>query len=150
MVEAPFELIRELMQLVNQRSAGETLAIMNEASLTLPQFVTLHLLRQSGPRSISAIAASLHLSMPATSHLVDRLVRGGFTTRHEHEADRRQRLIRITPAGRRLLERIAHSRAREFSVALSTLPARLRRQLAGVLEEVVARLRQKRVSGRSS
>jgi DNA-binding MarR family transcriptional regulator len=126
---------------VNQRSAGETLAIMNEAGLTLPQFVTLHLLRQSGPRSVSFIAERLHLSMPATSQLIDRLVRGRFATRHEHEADRRQRRIRITPSGRRLLDRVARSRAREFSMAFTGLPARLGQELVGVLGEVVTRLR---------
>ncbi len=61
-------LIGELMKHVNRRSAGETLAIMNDAGLTLPQLVALHILQHSGVRTISALATALRLSRrrPAT------------------------------------------------------------------------------------
>ena len=141
--EAPyFELIRELIHLVYQRSAGATLAIMNESSLTLPQLVTLQQLRHAGPLSVSAIAERLHLSMPATSHLVERLVRAGFATRREHETDRRRRHVQLSPAGERLLNRLSRSRAEEFAAAFSRLPARLRHDLLDVLSEVVDRLKE--------
>jgi DNA-binding MarR family transcriptional regulator len=137
-----FERIRELFQLVTQRSAGTTLAILNESRLTLPQLVTLQQLRHAGPLSVTAIAVRLHLSMPATSHLVERLVRAGFATRREHDTDRRQRHVRIAPAGERLLDRFSRSREEEFTAAFSRLPARLRHDLLDVLSEVVDRLKE--------
>jgi DNA-binding MarR family transcriptional regulator len=134
-------LVGTLMGLVHRRSAGSTLALMNEAGLTMAQMVALYVLDFKGPQSVSAIAAFLNLSPAATSHLVDRLVTGGFVGRTEDQEDRRQKRIAITPAGRALAARVHEERAREFASALALVPSDLQRQFAGVLGRVVEALR---------
>ena len=94
------DLVGKLMGLVHRRSAGSTLALMNAAGLTMAQMVALYVLDHLGPQSVTAIAAFLNLSPAATSHLVDRLVTGGFVGRTEDQEDRRQKRIAITPTGR--------------------------------------------------
>src|SRR5260221_13345020 len=74
-------LVGDLMGLVHRRSAGGTLALMNEAGLTMAQMVALYVLDYKGPQSVTAIATFLNLSPAATSHLVDRLGGGGFVGR---------------------------------------------------------------------
>jgi len=133
-------LIGELLKHVNRRSAGETLAIMNESGLTLPQLVTLHLLEQAGVRTISAIATSLRLSPAATSHLIDRLVTGGLVGRIEDPEDRRQKRVTITSAGRRLVERVRRERTREMTEAVAGLPAEVSREFGRVLSRVIGEL----------
>jgi DNA-binding MarR family transcriptional regulator len=133
-------LIGELMKHVNRRSAGETLAIMNDAGLTLPQLVTLHILQHSGVRTISAIAAALRLSPAATSHLIDRLVTGGFVGRGEDPEDRRQKRVTITAVGRRLIDRVQRERTREMTEAVSGLPPEVCRQFGRVLSLVIEEL----------
>lgn len=130
-----------LMGLVHRRSAGGTLALMNEAGLTMAQMVALHVLDHLGAQSVTAIASFLNLSPAATSHLVDRLVTSGFVLRTEDQEDRRQKRIAITPAGRTLAARVHEERAREFASALALVPTELQRQFAGVLEHVVEALR---------
>src|SRR4051794_3485510 len=115
------QLVTELMTHIHRRSAGDTLAIMNEASLTMPQLVTLHILGHGGPRTVGAIAGCLRLSPAATSHLVDRLVKARLVQRAEAAADRRQKWLAITAAGRTLVERVTDERAREFSQVLGRL-----------------------------
>lgn len=133
-------LLGELLKHVNRRSAGETLAIMNESGLTLPQLVTLHILEQAGVRTISAIAAALRLSPAATSHLIDRLVTGGFVGRIEDPQDRRQKRVTITSAGRRLVDRVQRERTREMTQAVAGLSPEVCREFGRVLSRVIGEL----------
>jgi DNA-binding MarR family transcriptional regulator len=110
---------------------------MNEAGLTMAQMVALYVLDYLGAQSVTAIAAFLNLSPAATSHLVDRLVTGGFVGRTEDQEDRRQKRIAITAAGRTLAARVHEERAREFASALALVPIDLQRQFANVLQRVV-------------
>jgi DNA-binding MarR family transcriptional regulator len=135
------DLVGDLMGLVHRRSAGGTLALMNEAGLTMAQMVALYVLDFKGPQSVSTIASFLNLSPAATSHLVDRLVTGKFVGRTEDQQDRRQKRIAITAEGRALAARVHQERAREFESALALVPADLQKQFASVLGRVVEALR---------
>jgi DNA-binding MarR family transcriptional regulator len=134
-------LVGDLMGLVHRRSAGGTLALMNEAGLTMAQMVALYVLDHMGPQSVTAIASFLNLSPAATSHLVDRLVGGGFVGRTEDQTDRRQKRVAITAAGRTLAARVHQERAREFASALALVTPELQRQFARILGRVVEQLR---------
>jgi len=134
-------LVGDLMGLVHRRSAGGTLALMNEAGLTMAQMVALYVLDYTGAQSVTAIASFLNLSPAATSHLVDRLVGAGFVGRTEDQTDRRQKRVAIRPAGRTLAARVHQERAREFASALSLVTPELQRQFARILGRVVEQLR---------
>ena len=133
-------LIGELMKHVNRRSAGETLAILNDAGLTLPQLVCLHILEGCGVRTVSQIAAALRLSPAATSHLVDRLVSGGWVGRIEDPVDRRQKRVTIAAAGRRLVSRVERERTREMTGAVAGMSQEVVRQFSKVLVKVIEEL----------
>lgn len=135
-------LVKELMCLIIERSAGEMLAVMAEADLSMPQMVALHMLQRCGYSSISAIAAHLSLSLAATSHLVDRMVRQGLVVRSEDASDRRHKRVVLTPAGEALLERLVQARAREIAQILAELSPQLREQFEVVLAQVVAQLKE--------
>src|SRR3954468_21600806 len=86
-------LVNELLSHVHRRSAGDSLAIMTEAGLTMPQLVTLHMLAHAGGRSVGGIAGCLQLSAAATSHLLERLVQAKLVARTEDPDDRRQKRL---------------------------------------------------------
>jgi MarR family transcriptional regulator, organic hydroperoxide resistance regulator len=134
-------LIEEMMSHIHRRSADDTLAVMNEAGLTMAQMVALHLLTHLGPVSVSSIAACLKLSPPATSHLVDRMVVAGLVGRTEDPIDRRHKRIEITSTGRELIEGTNDRRAREFSRVLSSLTGEVQAQFGKVLARVVTELK---------
>jgi MarR family transcriptional regulator, organic hydroperoxide resistance regulator len=129
-------LVGDLMSHIHRRSAGDTLAILAEAGLTMAQLVTLHALEHAGPRSVTGIASCLRLSPPATSHLVDRLVQANLVARTEDPSDRRAKRVAITAAGQALVERVQAERAREFAAVLARLSAPVRRRFSQVLELV--------------
>jgi DNA-binding MarR family transcriptional regulator len=133
-------LVSALFGHIHRRSAGDSLAVMGEAGLTMPQLVTLHLLAHAGGRSVGEIGTRLRLSPAATSHLVERLVQADLVARAEDPDDRRQRRLAITAAGRRLVDRINSERTREVSAVLARLSPLLRRQFADVLSRVIEEL----------
>jgi DNA-binding MarR family transcriptional regulator len=135
------QLIEEMMSHIHRRSADDTLAVMNEAGLTMAQMVALHLLTHLGPVSVSSIAACLKLSPPATSHLVDRLVTAGLVGRTEDPVDRRHKRIANTSPGRDLHEGTNERRTREFTRVLSSLTGDAQAQFAKALARVVTELK---------
>ena len=134
-------LIEEMMSHIHRRSADDTLAVMNEAGLTMAQMVALHLLTHLGAVSVSSIAACLKLSPPATSHLVDRMVVAGLVGRTEDPTDRRHKRIAITATGRELIEGTNERRTREFTRVLSSLTGEAQAQFGKALARVVTELK---------
>jgi len=133
--------VRELVRLVHQRGVGDALAIVHRHSLTLPQVVALFDLREGGPRTVGSIARTLSLSRAATSHLVDRLVRGRLVQRAEDVHDRRQKRISVSDRGKAVLARLDDARRRELDAVIGGLSAQTRAQLTVVLEQVNTQLR---------
>lgn len=135
-------LLPQFMDLINRRSAGQTMRIMSECGLTLPQMVALHALRGAGVLRVHGVQEALQLSASATSALVDKLVEKGFVSRVENPDDRREKRLALTPSGTALLDRLARERASEFTNAISVLDPELRAQLVTMFERVIDQLRQ--------
>ena len=135
-------LLPVFMDLINRRSTGDTMQIMSEHGITLPQMVTLHALRHHHELSVQGVQEALRLSASASSALIDKLVEKGFVDRRENPADRRQKQLHLTPSGEELLDRIARSRAGEFTTAAQAIDPELRVQLANLFERVIDQLCQ--------
>jgi DNA-binding MarR family transcriptional regulator len=133
-------LIDEMMSHIHRRSADDTLAVMNEAGLTMAQMVTLMLLEKLCPLSVSSVAACIKLSPAAASHMVDRLVTAGLVGRSEDPIDRRHKRIAITAAGRELINRTHEQRTREWTRILSRLSGEVQAQFGRVLARVLDEL----------
>lgn len=140
-VPRPFGvLLGQLMSLIHRRSAGDTLAILNDAGLTMPQLVSLYVLSDMGSASVGTIADCLRLSPAATSHLVDRLVKAGFVGRTEDPNDRRQKRLVITATGAALVRRVYDARTRECASAFSRVSPGVRKSFATALVAVIDEL----------
>ena len=135
-------LLPEVMSMLHARVAGDTLAVMHESGLTLPQIVVLHILQHHGGQSVGFLGGALRLSPSATSHLVDRLYEQKLVQRTEDPADRRQKIIAITAKGQKLTDRLADMRASELSIAIADyLDPGLQAELLRILETVMNALR---------
>ncbi|HVN75141.1 MAG TPA: MarR family transcriptional regulator [Thermoanaerobaculaceae bacterium] len=132
--------IRSWWMLMAEASLGEDLAIMAETGLTLPQMLTLYRLHDSSPQCVSSLAGVLHLSQPATSQLIDRLVEEGLVDRTEDPGDRRRKRLAITPRGDRLVTRLIDAKSRGLDHAAGRLSPALRRRLAAVIQEALRQL----------
>jgi DNA-binding MarR family transcriptional regulator len=131
-----------LQELVNRVSHGQgkTLAVLDEASVTLQQVLLLRRLQRAGQSTSSELAAQLHISLPAVSQMVDRLFELDLVTRTEMSQDRRKKRISPTAKARSLLERVRKARSAEYGAALSVLTPKLRSELARSVQKVLREL----------
>jgi DNA-binding MarR family transcriptional regulator len=130
--------VYRFMHAMHRYDSGRTLPILHAARLTTPQIAVLEFTRES--QTMSAVAIYLGLSRPATSQLVDRLVRVGLVRRAEGTVDRRQRHVILSAKGRSLVDRVAAARAARFDSSLAVLEPALVARLESVLSEVVGTL----------
>lgn len=137
------EVVRLLHSFGDPTKADETLTLMNESGLTIPQLITLNVLRLHGPHSVSEIADRTRLSRPATSHLVDRLVARRLLTRVEDLRDRRHKRISVSRKGMDLVDRLLQARQARVAAGLDTLSEVTRAQLAAVLGDVERELKER-------
>ncbi|WP_051935399.1 MarR family winged helix-turn-helix transcriptional regulator [Deinococcus sp. YIM 77859] len=79
---------------------------LQDHDLTFPQMTALHQLRAHAPLTVTALAKTLSLSVPATSHLVERLVRRGLAQRRENPENRREKLVLPSAQGLQLVARM--------------------------------------------
>lgn len=133
------ELLLALVDRVSHRG-GDTLALMNEAGMTLPQILFLARLRQSAGSTASELAERLNMSPPAISQMVDRLFRSGMLTRVEDSEDRRRKRLAVTPRAEQLLDKLTRARAAEYGKGTAPLSPALRRELSAVLRKAVKEL----------
>lgn len=78
-------------------------AELTELDLSFSQITALHHLRACGASSVTSLSESTHLSLPAASHLVERLVQRGLAQREENPENRREKVVSLTEAGQQVL-----------------------------------------------
>jgi DNA-binding MarR family transcriptional regulator len=137
------DLLLALVDRVSHRG-GDTLSLLTETGMTLPQVLFLTRLRQaagkSGGSTPSELAERLGMSLPAVSQMVDRLFQLGLLTRVEDPEDRRRKRLATTPRADALLERLRRARGEEYNKGTAKLSPAVRRELAAALAKAVREL----------
>jgi DNA-binding MarR family transcriptional regulator len=125
-------------------SVGKTstslLQRLHADGITVAQMMAMHTLHLEGAATMSFLARRLQLSLSATSSLVQKLVDGGLVTRKEHDTDRRNKVVALSPAGRAHVATLHRLRATDIQAAIKPLTKDtqdlLREALLAVLREV--------------
>jgi DNA-binding MarR family transcriptional regulator len=139
--------LRRLVDLVSHRS-GQALAEMGEAGVTLPQVLLMSHIQRRGKASLSVLAQAMHVSLPAMSQMIERLVQQGLLDRGEDSTDRRRKSVAITATASSFLRKLEATRSREYELGLGSISRERLGQLATVLESVVAELESTGSGGR--
>jgi DNA-binding MarR family transcriptional regulator len=88
------------------------------------------------PQSVTEIAHRIGLTAGSMSVALDRLERRGLIRRHAHPTDRRNRVIRLTGAGKKLIEKAFQ----EHASVMEDIGKSLSTEERGVLIELLKRL----------
>ena len=99
-------------------------------------FAALEALLHKGPQPVTEIANRIGLTAGSMSIALDRLARRGLVRRYAHPTDRRNRIIRLTAAGRKLIERAF----RDHASVMEDIGKSLSNEERGVLIELLKRL----------
>ncbi len=128
------------MRAFMRRSVETMTAALQKLDLSMPQLGTLHYLNAEGGKSVSAIAHHLGLSLAATSHLIERLVKRDLVSRAEDPGDRRHKCVTLTKEGQHLIRAINVHTSLSLEEMLSHVPAELRQRFDVVMEDLVTAL----------
>jgi DNA-binding MarR family transcriptional regulator len=120
-------------------------ALMNESGLSRSSWDVLASLRRAGPPyelSPTELYQALMRSSGAMTNRLHRLEKAGLIERRPDPGDGRGRLVRLTPRGRRLVDRIAARRLENENRLLEGLNEGDRRELAALLRRLALSLEQ--------
>ena len=102
-------------------SQGAMLTALEELGITLSQLKALGALENQEQLPLSELAARMQLSLPAVSRIVEGLVKRGWVTREEAVADRRCKLVQITPEALATYRELAALRISALRAFVETL-----------------------------
>jgi DNA-binding MarR family transcriptional regulator len=114
---------------VSVRSLAEV-----EGTVTPTQFRTLVVLSAHGPGRLVELARRLDVQASTAQRSVDRLVASGLVDRRENEQDRREVVIDLTTAGRRLVRRVTDRRRAAIEAIVRAMPRARRQELLEALD----------------
>ena len=132
---------RQTLELLN--SLGGTIfrqLLWQKASdidLTYAQSQVLFRLAEHPGSHMGDVAKAFGVTLPAVTHIVDRLEEKGLVARGDHPADRRVYLLDLTRAGRILVEELEAIRLRGMERVLTRMSADDRRRVLTGLEALV-------------
>jgi DNA-binding MarR family transcriptional regulator len=104
-----------------------------EHRVTLTQFRVLVVLDAHGPTRLNQLAARLDVASSTALRTVDRLVAAGLVDRRDNERDRREVVIRLTPAGQDVVREVTSRRKRAIEAIAERMPRERRRALVEAL-----------------
>lgn len=112
-----------------------TRAIEGELGISLAQLWVLQILNERAPQSLNELAEATLTHQSSVSVVVGRLVDAALATRTVDPADRRQRQVELTDAGRALLANAPPTFQVNLITGLRRISAEHREQLAVLMQE---------------
>ena len=110
----------------------------SELDLTFAQSQVLFFVGAHPRCPMGEVAKAFGVTLPAVTHIVDRLEEKGFITRGPAPGDRRVYALTLTAAGRALAEELHSIQTRAMQQVLTRMPLGDRRRLLRGLESLVA------------
>ncbi|MFI9804695.1 MarR family winged helix-turn-helix transcriptional regulator [Streptomyces sp. NPDC052301] len=109
-----------------------------DVPLTLPQLRSLVALRTCGPIKLAVMAATLGVTPSTALRMVERLEALDLTDRRVNPDNRREVVLRLTPAGEDLVDRVLSHRRAQIRALVERLPAQERAGLVPALTALTA------------
>jgi DNA-binding MarR family transcriptional regulator len=105
--------------------------------LTVTQFRTLAVLGRDGAMNLQQLADVLQVNASTAMRMVDRLVNAGLVSREENPATRREVILDVTAAGRRIYDEVMTRRRSEVREIVMKMPKGDRKVLISALRSFV-------------
>lgn len=92
-----------------------------EDTVTIAQFRSLVILSSKGPSTLAALAGELGVTASTAQRQIDRLVGQELVTRRENPTDRREVVIAITTAGKRIVDTATKRRRKAIAAIVANM-----------------------------
>ena len=107
-----------------------------QAGLCLTDFAALEALLHKGPLTISEIQEKVLLASGSMTAAVDRLEKLGLVVRKSSPSDRRARVVKLTPKGKRLAASRFEQHAKDLEALMSALSENEKEQIYRSLKKL--------------
>ena len=104
--------------------------------LCLTDFAALEAILHKGPQTITEIQGRVLLASGSMTAAVDRLEKRGLIRRTSTPEDRRAKVLKLTPAGRRVAETAYGRHAAELESAMAVLSSTEKQELRASLKKL--------------
>jgi DNA-binding MarR family transcriptional regulator len=104
-----------------------------EDAVTLTQFRTLVVLDSRGEINLNRLAELLDVNSSTAMRMIDRLLAADLVTRRDNPANRREVLLGLTRAGKRIVRQVTARRRGEIARIVTAMPAAHRGTLVDAL-----------------
>ena len=115
--------LKQFHRRISSEVMHEMQAELTELDLSFSQMTALHQLRGAGAMTVTHLAERIRLSLPASSHLVERLVQRGLVHRTENPDNRREKLVELSAAGVGVLDGMDSAFSQAYVTVFAALPA---------------------------
>ena len=102
----------------------------------LTDFVALEALLHKGPQTITEIQSRVLLASGSMTAAVDRLEKKGLIRRTSRAGDRRVKVLKLTPTGKRIVEAAYRRHAAELESAMAVLTPTEKHELRASLKKL--------------
>ena len=109
---------------------------IEDSGLGLTDFAALEALLHKGPQTITEIQSRVGLASGSMTAAVDRLEKKGFIRRTSTPEDRRAKVLKLTPAGKRVVQTAYDRHAAELESAMSVLSPTEKQELRAILKKL--------------
>ena len=109
----------------------------SELDLTYAQSQVLFYVGDHGGCHMGEVAKAFGVTLPAVTHIIDRLEQKQFVVRGAHPADRRMYVLELTPQGRSLVQELHGMQMRGVEDVLARMAAEDRQRVIKGLEALV-------------
>lgn len=109
---------------------------IQETGLGLTDFAALEALLHKGPQTITEIQGRVLLASGSMTAAIDRLEKRGFVRRTSAPGDRRVKVLKLTPAGRRVAQTAYGRHAAELESAMTVLGPTEKHELRAMLKKL--------------
>jgi DNA-binding MarR family transcriptional regulator/ribosomal protein S18 acetylase RimI-like enzyme len=135
-----------------EQMQGDVMLVTQRAGIPIApgQYPLLASLDEHGPQTIGELAQAMRMSQPAITKNADRLVDAGLIDVRHGDADRRQKLVSLSAAGRRTLERSKREVWPLVEAAVKEVTDDLSGPLLEQIAEIEARLAARPLSSRAA
>jgi len=105
-----------------------------EGTVSLAQYRTLVVLASRGPGNLAALAEHLGVNPSTATRSVDRLVAAKLVRRSVSREDRRNVILSVTPAGRRVVDQVTEHRQASLAGVLARMTEDQQRALTAAMD----------------
>jgi MarR family transcriptional regulator, 2-MHQ and catechol-resistance regulon repressor len=109
---------------------------IQDTGLGLTDFAALEALLHKGPLTITEIQSKVPLALGSMTAAVDRLEKKGLILRTPSPADRRARVLKLSPKGRAVVNTAYSRHAADLETVMAVLDHREKRRLYDLLKKV--------------